>query len=51
MVSLMKNESIFTFEANESSLISEILDSWSGVKRVVVQAAVYLESAPVSGLK
>lgn len=51
MVSLMKNESIFTFEASESSLISEILDSWSGAKRVVMQAAIYQESAPVLGLK
>ena len=40
----MKKESIFTFEASESSLITELLDSWSGV---VMQAAVYQESAPV----
>lgn len=51
MVSLIKNESIFTFKASNSSLISDILDIWRGTKRMVMQAAVYQESALVLGLK
>lgn len=51
MVSLMKNESVFTFKASKCSLISNIFDIWRGTERMVTQAAVYRESALDLGLK